>query len=157
MKKGYYTVPVLPLVLFSFSTLGFYNIYFYFKNICLSSKVEGFDLVTVAKSILYPIFCFKLLKNAESSIDNYNGLSAKIIFFSQIFFVFGGVFLGKGGEILGFFTFIPLIFSNNLFVCSNKVQGLNSQEVVFNKSHYFAGIIGSLLVSYCILYFYVLI
>lgn len=122
--------------------------YFYFKNFSVLSENEQFDPANLVKGILYPLFSLDLLKNAEDESENYKGISAKIIFASQIIFVFGATLFGGALKLIGFFTFVPLISANKLFISANESNGLENQEIKFEKIHHVMGVIGCCIVIF---------
>ena len=88
-----------------------------------------------------------LLDAYESSTENCKGMSAKIIFIMQLIFVFGASILAGPLQLIGFFTFIPLLAANKLFQSANSLND-NEQVIEFKRSHHLLGIVGCIFVTY---------
>lgn len=138
----------MSAVIFSFATLGLFNMYFYFKNFHVQSESKEFDAVNLIKGMLYPLFSLEILKEAESSNQNYKGVSAKVIFVAQLIFVFGASVMIGPLKVIGFFTFIPLLAANRLFKSANEANDVQEYVAQFKPLHYLIGFVGCVLVAY---------
>ena len=118
---NFYTEAPARLVIFSFFSAGLYNMYYFYKNFLKNSDASS-QLVLVAKSILYPFFCFGLLKKASKNTGDDSKSSVKVVLLwgALFIFVYAGGLLQGDLKYLAFATFIPLLGINSLFKRTNS-------------------------------------
>lgn len=118
---GFYTEAPARLVIFSFFSAGVYNMYYFYQNF-LRNNDSSSQLVLIAKSILYPFFCFGLLKKASenSGNDSKSSVNVVLLWGALFIFVYAGGLLQGDLKYLAFATFIPLLGINFLFKRANS-------------------------------------
>lgn len=121
-RTKFYTEIPTKLIIFSFFSVGVYNMYFFYR-IFLLNHDDSPRFILITKSILYPIFCFRLLKKtSEYSGEKLNPLIKSVLLWTTlIIFVYaGGLFEGHL-KFLAFATFIPLLGINMQFKRANSI------------------------------------
>ncbi len=113
---SFYTETPARLVIFSFFSAGFYNMYYFYRNFLKHNDASS-QLVLIIKSILYPFFCFGLLKkaSANSSKDSKASLTIVLLWGTLFIFVYVAGLLQGDWKYLAFATFLPLLGINYLF------------------------------------------
>ena len=124
----------LKLILMSYSTLGLYNMYYFYRNFRVYNPNN--ELQNIAKSILYPIFCFSLLSKLSTHFKDKNRakLVAMLIATTLVFFAFSGVIFNSKMKYLAFTTFIPMIFANKFLMAVNTQISAKEQQTSLNLS-----------------------
>ena len=92
---NFYTEAPARLVISRFFSAGLYNMH-YFLKIFENSDASS-QLVLVAKSILYPFFCFGLLKKASKNTGDDSKSSVRVVLlWGALFILFIQVDCCKG-------------------------------------------------------------
>ena len=119
-QSNFYTEQPVRLMIFSFFSVGVYNIYYFFKNFSKNDETSSF-LTLIGKSILYPFFCFDLLKkaNISSGKDRKAGFKGLLLWILLFIFVYAGGVMPGNLKYLAFATFVPLLGINHLFERAN--------------------------------------
>ena len=119
MNNIFYTDSNIKVVLFSGLSLGLYNMYYFYKNFVLrQSEVEEFNPSSVIKGILYPLFTYSLLKQANKG--NTYPLVPELLTLLLIVFVFSGGLFSGWAKYLTFASFVPLAAINQMFKIAKK-------------------------------------
>ena len=155
IDHAFFIESTIKVMLMSYSTLGIYNIYFFYKNFLnLQKNTHKIPPLLIIKAILYPLFCFSSLHKATQQFCNPNiaTVLALIINLILILFVFSGTIFSGSLQYLSFVTFMPLTLINYLFSNSNsKNQTGDRVSSYFSATEKSIALTGSLLVSYLLL------
>ena len=113
---SFYTETPARLVIFSFFSAGVYNMYYFYRNFLKHNDTSS-RLVLITKSILYPFFCFGLLKkvSANSSKNSRTSVTIMLLWGTLFIFVYAAGLLQGDWKYLAFATFLPLLGINYLF------------------------------------------
>ncbi|AWB66170.1 hypothetical protein C2869_06845 [Saccharobesus litoralis] len=128
--------------------MGLFNMLYFYKNYMkLGLYKDKWEPMLLVKSILYPLFLYKLIKASLLRVGGaFIIVRAVLLSFLLFFFVFSGVF-GKLVGLLAFFTFFPLLLINMCFQKANSAIGIKEFDNKFSKIEILMSLVGTSLMA----------
>lgn len=130
----FFTTSTYKLILMSIFTLGFYDIYWFYKNWVLIKERNGLYIMPFWRALFAPIWaysCFEHIRKA--ALMNNIKISLPIGFLAIALFIFNLLWrLPEPYWYISWFFFLPIIPVNNLALKLNKqlVPGFQNNEKI---------------------------
>lgn len=148
-KRLYFTTTTFKLTVMSICTLGFYELYWFYKNWVLIKERTGQNIMPFWRALFAPLWAYSCFKHIKGSA-NENGIpeSLPIGLLATVYFLLQALWrLPDPYWLVSFFSFTMLIPANSVALKINRhlVPGFNNNES-FSGWNWAAAVIGGLLV-----------
>ncbi len=146
-EEIFYPVSIKKFILMSYSTFGFYELYWFYKNWKNLKENHGSDVSPTARTIFAAFFVFPLADRIKKQLEIKSmSVATNPIFFAFVFFVMS-LFWRQNGitNLLSFFSFLPLVPLQNMI--NNLNKGITEPESDFSTLEIIICLAGGLLAT----------
>ena len=147
-SPNFYTVPPAKFIILSICTLGFYEVYWFYKNWAKFEQSTGKNIKTFWRAVFAPLFAISYFKHVKGLAD----AEGVPVFYSPV--SFGVLYLGMSYLyklpdpywLIAYFSFVPLLFIQSTMVNHNlKCNYARYGSTAFGAKHIAVTIFGGLL------------